>query len=226
MLPQLENISKVAAALRPIRERFVFAGAGILPLFLDRNFGGVPRPTVDTDVVVPVVHYSEWSRLRDVLVAHGFLEYADDRKPRQILFRLGDLEVDFIPARMVEFGTANRWLSLGFDLAEPDVLKSGVTISRLPITAWLASKIAAFEQRGRQDALVSRDLDDIVTLLLGRANVVTDVRDAVPEIRVYIGAAFQAWQEQPLIWDAMDGCVRSANERLRLDTVRSQLAST
>jgi hypothetical protein len=28
MLPQLENLSKVAVALRQIRERFIFAGAG------------------------------------------------------------------------------------------------------------------------------------------------------------------------------------------------------
>jgi hypothetical protein len=57
------------------------------------------------------------------------------------LFWLGDLAVDFIPARMTEFGTANRWLSLGFDMAEPDDWKNGGMILRIPVSAWLASKI-------------------------------------------------------------------------------------
>lgn len=98
-------------------------------------------------------------------------------------------------------------------------------ILRIPVSAWLASKITAFEQRGRRDVMMSRDLDDIVTVLIGRESVVADVRGAPSERRARITEAFQAWRNQPLVWDAMDGCVRSTKERLRLDAARCELAS-
>lgn len=225
MLPQLENLARVAAALRGIPERFVFAGAGILPLLLDAEYRGPVRGTNDTDLVVPVLHYGEWARLRDALVPRGFRERADVAVPRQILFWLGDLAVDFIPARMKEFGTENRWLSLGFDLAEPHRLESGEVVLRLPASAWLAAKCFAFEQRGRQDPLMSRDLDDIVTLLAGRAAVVRDVRRAPPEMCAFIEVAFREWRRQPLIWDAMDACTTDRDIRAKFDAARRELAA-
>jgi hypothetical protein len=223
MLPQLENLAKVARALRQVPERFVFAGASVLPLFLDETFRGNLRQTDDTDVVVPVIHYADWSRLRDALIQHGFRERADDRASRQILFWFGDLAVDFIPARMVEFGTENRWLSIGYDLAEPHELENGEVILRLSVSCWLAAKIAAFERRGRQDVLMSRDLDDIVTLLIGSAGIVEDVRDSPLEIRSFVEGTFQEWSSQPLVWDAMDSCVTGVLDRQRLNEIRSRL---
>jgi hypothetical protein len=225
MLPQLENLAKIAAVLRNIPERFVFAGASILPLFLDDDFNGIVRRTDDTDVVVPVLHYGEWSRLRDALISQGFRERADDRAARQILFWFNDLAVDFIPSRMREFGTENHWLSLGFDLAEPDETPDGEVIMRLPVTAWLAAKIEAFERRGRADAIMSRDLDDIVTLLIGRSKLASDVRNAPMEVRSFIEATFRTWRLDAMIWDAMDACAGSSIRRKQMDAVRDVLAS-
>lgn len=203
-LPQLENLARVAATLRRIPERFVFAGASILPMLLDRDFARPIRRTEDTDVVVSVLHYREWSRLRDALIAHGFVERADDRAARQILFWLGDLAVDFIPARMTEFGTENHWLSLGLDLAEPDETVQGEPILRLSSAAWLAAKIAAFERRGRADPMMSRDLEDIVTLTVGRRLLVEDVRISPIEIQRFVATTFRAWSEQQLLQDAAE----------------------
>jgi hypothetical protein len=214
MLPQLENLARVAAALREIRgERFVFAGASILPLFLDADFPGRPRPTKDTDVVVPVLHYGQWSRLRDALIAVGFRERADIEAPRQIVFWLGDIRADFMPVRMPDFGMEDRWLSLGFDLAEPDELENGDRILRLPMSAWLVAKIEAFEERGRRDMLVSKDLEDIATLMIGRRNVVQDVQNAHPDIRARCIEAFRQWRNELEVLDALDGCATSAGER-------------
>jgi len=247
MLPQLENLARIAAVLTgahadesppapigpastfPIfgalrREKFVFAGASILPLLLDDDFDRPLRRTDDTDVVVSVLHYGEWQRLRDALVAAGFRERADDRHARQILFWFDGLPVDFIPARMAEFGTANRWLSLGFDLAETAELETGQSIWRLSASAWLAAKIAAFEQRGRRDVLMSRDLEDIVTLLIGRRSLAEEIRYSQGEIRAYIIEAFRAWLRDNLVLDAMDGSVSSAADRHRLDAIRNEIA--
>lgn len=220
MLPQLENLRTVAAVLREIPQRFVFAGASILPLFLDTDFHGEVRRTEDTDVVVPVLHYSEWSRLRDALIACGFRERADDRAARQILFWLDGLAVDFIPARMKEFGTENHWLSIGYDIAEFDDTVSEHGILRLSVAGWLAAKIAAFNQRGRADVFMSRDLEDIVTLLIGRSSLPDDVNDAPLEINQFIKSSFASWSNDAMVWDAMDGCCVGNDQRRAMDAAR------
>lgn len=215
MLPQLENLAKVAAALREkvLGERFVFAGAGVLPLFLDADFPGRPRPTNDTDVAVPVLHYGEWSRLRDALKAAGFHERADPEVTHPIVFWLGDIRADFMPVRMPGFGTEDRWLSLGLDLAELDELENGERILRLPVSIWLVAKIQAFEDRGRRDVLMSKDLEDIATLMIGRSSLLDDIQEAHADVRLRAIGAFRRWLTESEVLDALDGCATGAEER-------------
>lgn len=244
MLPQLEDLARIAAVLngpademRPPagpdapfrafsdlrRERFVFAGASILPLLLDEGFDRPLRRTEETDVVVSVVNNVEWNRLREALLAVGIHEDARDNIP--IRFRFEGLLVDFIPARMKSPRNFEEpWLSLGFDMAEPDELENGQPLLRLPATAWLAAKIAAFEQRGRSDVLMSKDLDDIATLLIGRSRLVEEIRISPGEIRAHTVAAFREWRRDALVLDAMDSSVSTAAERLRISTVRDEIA--
>jgi hypothetical protein len=73
--------------------------------------------------------------------------------------------------------------------------------------------------------MVSRDLDDIVTLLVGRVDVLAAIFESPQEIRGFIIDAFRTWRNQPLVWDAMEGYVTSADSRRRLDHVRSVLSS-
>lgn len=183
MPTSLDNIEAVAAALENVRTRFVFAGAGILPMLIEPQFVPDLRPTQDVDAVVQLLHFGEWMRLRRALIASGFRERAMPSDNRQILFWLNDLPVDFIPSRLREFGTANRWLDLGFELAEASRLPSGRVIERLPASAFLAAKVSAFLSRGRRDVFRSDDLDDIAALLVGRPTLTKEISIAHPEIR-------------------------------------------
>jgi hypothetical protein len=244
MLPQLENLARVAAvlsgaaeeeqvplgteaALRTFsdlrREKFVFAGASILPLLLDEDFVRPVRGTDDTDVIVSVVAYHEWDRLRRTLKGVGICEDARDAIP--VRFRYEGIPVDFIPARMAEFGTANRWLSLGFEMAEPDELENGQRLLRMPATLWLAAKIAAFESRGRRDVLMSQDLEDIVSLLLGRTRLREETRISPGEVRAHIVTAFRDWERDGLIASAFDGSVSTARDRVTLREIRASIAA-
>ena len=208
----LDNIEVVAAALESIRTRFVFAGAGILPLLIEPQFVPDLRPTQDVDAVVQVLHFGEWMRLRTALLASGFRERAVVAQSRQILFWLGDLQVDFIPPRLREFGTANRWLDLGFELAEESRLPSGRVIERIPASAFLAAKVAAFLSRGRRDVFRSDDLDDIAALLIGRPALAGEISFAHPEIRAYVREHFAGFRRDREVWDALPGYVRSPEQ--------------
>lgn len=224
MLPQLENVAKVAMALRQIRgERFVFAGASILPLFLDEESPRGLRPTIDTDIAVAVTGIGEWARLCDALRDAGFRERADIKATKQVVFWLDGLRADFMPVRTRMFGTEDPWLSLGIDLAEVDELPNGVQISRVPVSIWLMAKIQAFEDRGRRDPLTSQDLEDIGTLMTGRQSLAEDVRASHPEVCRKIGETIRGWREQPELLDVLDGQAASEWRALRdcLDALAS-----
>ena len=216
MPSSLDNIEVVATALEKVRTRFVFAGAGILPLLVEPEFIPDLRPTQDTDAVVQVLHIGEWLRLRTALFACGFRERAMQPESRQILFWLDELPVDFIPPRLKEFGTANRWLDLGFELAEESQLPSGRLIERLPASAFLAAKVAAFLSRGRQDVFRSDDLEDIAALLVGRPALGEEMSFAHPEIRSYVREHFEGFRRDRDVWDVLPGYVRSREQLARL----------
>jgi hypothetical protein len=204
----LESLETVASALEGIPTRTVFAGAGILPLLVQPSLILELRGTEDADVIVQIMHYGEWLRLRDMLLDRGFREREDARHNRQILFWLGKIPVDFIPPRMREFGTENRWLDLGYELAEEAALPSGRVVLRLPATPFLASKILAFHARGRRDVVISKDLDDIAALLIGRPELAREMSVAHPEIRAWVAESFSMWRRDEIVWDALPGFVR------------------
>jgi hypothetical protein len=166
------------------------------------------RGTEDADVVVQVMHYGEWLRLRDLLLDCGFREREDIRFNRQILFWLGQIPVDFIPPRMKEFGTENRWLDLGFEFAEKAVLPSGRIVLRLSAPAFLAAKIHAFHVRGLRDIFMSKDLNDIAALLIWRPELPQEMSVAHPEIRSFVSDRFGMWRRDDEIWDALPEFVR------------------
>lgn len=211
----LDNIEVVAAALENVRTRFVFAGAGILPLLIEPQFVPDLRPTHDVDAVVQVLHLGEWMRLRTALIACGFRERAMPSQNRQILFWLNNLPVDFIPPRLQEFGTQNRWLDLGFEFAEESQLPSGRVIERLPANAFLAAKVAAFLSRGRRDVFRSDDLDDIVSLLVGRPTLPEELSFGHPEIRAYVHEHLEGFRRDREVWDVLPGYVRSREKLAR-----------
>jgi hypothetical protein len=225
MHPQLENLALVAEALERVPGSFVFAVASVLPLFLDEPLRSDLRPTDDTDVVVSVLHYVQWMSLRDALVEAGFRERADAQQTRQILFHLGGLAVDFIPARLTEFGTQNEWLALGFDLAETFELRVGLTVRSVPAACWLATKVLAMQSRGRRDPLMSKDLEDIIVLLSECSGVVELVERAPSEVRAFVGAMFRGWREDRTIWHAMDDLTIGTPGRSRFEAARAALAA-
>jgi hypothetical protein len=125
---------------------------------------------------------------------------------------------------MPEFGTENRWLSLGYDLAEMDYSVCPEGILRLSVSAWFAAKVDAFEQRGRADAMMSQDLEDIVTLLVGRSKLMDDLDEAPLEFQQFIGSAIRSWYRDAMVWDAMDGCcVSGTDQRFKMNRARDAI---
>ena len=224
-MPASDNLIRVARALAPIREqRFVFAGASILPLLLDDPAAPPPRFTVDVDAAVNVLSYFEWDRLQSRLRECGLVVRGNPAvgKGRICLFHLDEIEVDIMPVRMESILRPSRMLELGFQFAEPYLLADDLEILTLSAPGLLAAKLEAFADRGVRDPLMSKDLDDIVALLDRRLGIGDQVSAAPDEMRRFIAVATGQLLGDGHLLDVISDLLRDrARERRAIELMRS-----
>jgi hypothetical protein len=56
---------------------------------------------------------------------------------------------------------------------------------------FLATKLTAFHDRGRQDPIASHDLEDVVAVVDGRESLVAEFKATPPEVRAFVAAAWR-----------------------------------
>lgn len=104
-------------------------------------------------------------------------------------------------------GFANRWYPLAVQTAQEVALSAGMTIRLISAPAFMATKFEAFFDRGQGDLLGSHDLEDIVNVLDGRLELVSEVAAAAPELRQYLAVQCQALLATPGFMNALPGMV-------------------
>jgi len=182
----LTMLMRVVDRLAPLLNRFVFLGGAVTELFITSPGMGNPRQTKDVDVVVNVVNLGEYSEtLREQFVACGLVE---DMTPAAPVCRwlLDDLIVDIMPTRGDILDFSCEWYQLAFDTAQPITLPNGATIRLVTPACFLATKLAAFGDRGRRDPLSSHDLEDLIAVIDGRREIIADLAVAPPDLRAYV----------------------------------------
>jgi hypothetical protein len=84
-------------------------------------------------------------------------------------------------------------------------LPGGRSIKLIAATVFVATKLEAFKGRGNSDFLASHDLEDIVTAVDGRAQLVDELRGAPEDLRTYIAAEISSLLSTPQFVDALPG---------------------
>ena len=69
----------------------------------------------------------------------------------------------------------------------------------------LATKPAAFEDRGDEDILLSRDMEDIVAVLDGRPEIVQEVHSSGKRLRRHLANRFASLLQKQRFNDALPG---------------------
>ena len=104
-------------------------------------------------------------------------------------------------------GFENRWQRPALDRAETLPLPSVRRIRAISPPYLLATKVEAWSGRGGGDHLRSHDLEDVIRLVDGRAEVVEEVGDASDDLRSYLSGEIASLLDQPRFLDAIDGTV-------------------
>lgn len=209
----IRMIQRVAEALADdLREKMAFVGGCTTALHLTDpvTLEGV-RGTDDVDLVVEVVTLTGWYELLERLQKSSFtLRPGEEVNCR---LRLGELKVDFMPHNSSILGYTNRWYAEGFSNADSHVLPNGLKIRVFSPPFYLGTKLEAFAGRGKRDLLRSKDMEDILSLIDGREELLFDVSACPENLRQYIIESLQTLTASRDMDYAISAAARGSVER-------------
>lgn len=110
--------------------------------------------------------------------------------------------LDVMPTDLGILGFANRW----YASAARDfwiMTMDSVTLRVVSPGCFLATKLEAFHGRGNGDFMLSHDMEDIITVIDGRSNIVADVSMTEPAVRDYLREQFALLIENRFFLDAL-----------------------
>jgi Nucleotidyl transferase AbiEii toxin, Type IV TA system len=204
-----ELLERAAQALEPVLSDVVFLGGASIVLWITDPAAPPPRPTKDVDVVVEVTSRTAFHKFEDRLRSLGFKEDQEDGIICRWRHPGIDLILDAMPADAAMLGFENRWQGASIPHAVECTLPSGTAIRAAAPRYLLATKIEAFTGRGREDFLGSRDFGDMIALIDGREELVTEVQQAAPELRRYLAGELGRLRAHPRFRDGISGALRA-----------------
>jgi len=95
----------------------------------------------------------------------------------------------------IEYGYGRSWVEIADELA--------IRVVTGPY--FLATKLEAFYHRGNGDIMASHDMEDMITLIDGRPELVEEVRSAAEEVKGFLSRSFRAFLGDRLFLEALPG---------------------
>jgi predicted nucleotidyltransferase len=201
--PNLAQLAAAAEKLEPLLDQIAFVGGSVTALLLTDPAAPTVRPTLDVDAIVAISSYLEFRLVEDRLRSLGFHESQAEGAPicRWIS---GDLILDLMPTDSSILGFSNRWYRPALEHARPvRIGKHDIRIVTAPY--FLATKLEAFHGRGKNDFRMSPDLEDIVTVIDGRPELVEEVHRAPADLQKYLSDEFEALLSNRNFLEALPG---------------------
>lgn len=183
--PNLDLLLAMARALGPLRDRLVFVGGCATGLLVTNPAAADVRATEDVDAIVEVRTLAGYHALGPLLAQRGFKQTMENNTP-PFRWYWQSLQLDLVPVDEAVLGFANRWYAPGFAAAVQRELAPRITLRHLTAPYFLAAKFEAFNDRGAGDVYLSHDLEDILTVVDGRAELVAELVDTDAAVRTHV----------------------------------------
>lgn len=193
--PNVHLVEGLVQHLGDLSNEFVFVGGCATGLLVTDTARPPVRATTDVDLVAQVTTRADYYELTDKLRALGYTEDASsDVVCRWIV---GQFSVDIMPVDDTILGFSNRWYPETVATAVRCILPSGATINLISSVLFLATKLEAFHDRGNQDYGVSHDMEDIITIIDGRLELIDELADSPIHVAEYLQDEFDALLSEP-----------------------------
>jgi hypothetical protein len=213
----LQMLCLVARRLEPLLDRLIFLGGCTTALFITDEAAPDVRVTHDVDVIVEVLSRNQYWQLEERLRELGCTQEID--KEVTCRWKLDEITLDVMPTDESILGFSNRWYSDAINYAETVSLNADLAIRLVTPAHFIATKLEAFFGRGNADYWGSHDLEDIVTVIDGRAGILAELSVIEAELKEYIARTISGLITAEGFRDALSGHLppdRASQERLPL----------
>ncbi len=200
----LEAIKLVARRLDYLKDDVVFLGGCATGLLVTSTAAPSIRPTMDIDIIVEIASRSEYYTLEGNLRKLGFKPKTGEHEPL-CRWTVDDITVDIMPTDAEILGFSNRWYSATINHSEIMVLDETLKIRIAKASYFIATKIEAFHGRGKGEYLGSHDIEDIITIIDGREELVEEISSTSPELKSYISEAFKLFLSDESFVESISG---------------------
>lgn len=186
----LKMVLYVARKLGSLLEKFVFLGGSATGLLISDPAAPDVRMTQDVDVIVEAATWLEYHQLEQELIQRGFAQDTSEGAPI-CRWLIDGFIVDVMPVTEEILGFSNIWYGPALRYSELREVAPELTIRLVTAPYFLATKIEAFRGRGNGDYLASHDLEDIITLIDGRKELLGEIRTTPTDLRVFLADTFR-----------------------------------
>jgi len=200
----IQMITTVARRLGNLREKVVFVGGCATGLFITDPAMPKVRVTKDVDVIIDITTRMEYSRLEADLRSKGFRNDISEDAPL-CRWLVNGIKVDVMPTQEDILGFSNHWYLPAIENANYVQLEKELAIKLVTPPYFLATKVEAFKGRGEGDYMASHDMEDIITVLDGRREIVDEIKKSSDELKTFLSRTFQKFLGDENFLDAIPG---------------------
>lgn len=206
-----------------LRDELVFVGGAVTGLLITDPGQPAIRPTDDVDLIVKAAVRADYHHIEEALRGQGFVNDVSSDAPI-CRWRIGAVTVDVMPTLKDILGFSNRWYPLALSDARKMALPSGTMIRLVSAPVFVATKLEAFADRGKQDYLFSHDLGDLISVIDGRDELIEECRSCGADLKQYLGEWMDRLLSSPAFLDALAGHIPGdAASQARLPDLESKL---
>lgn len=218
----INSLVELANVLNSFEAKFVFVGGAVLELYTDDPASEEVRITTDIDLTIEVTGYADLSKIEGALYTKGFIPDPEGNTTHSYLWH--GLKIDLIPSNEQIIGFSNRWYKSGITKAvELHILSSKLLI--LPFAYFLASKLEAFNDRGKGEYRTSHDFEDIIFIINNNSKAVEEVLSSQPDVKNFIQSEFKKLLDNKHVEEYISAHLSPAGASNRYPIVHQKITS-
>ncbi|MGI6395549.1 MAG: hypothetical protein ACOX2F_12635 [bacterium] len=169
-----EDIISVDKKLKSAGLNYVFIGGSVLQFLIEDPLASPVRTTFDIDIVLDVLTDPGQIQLEKKLSSAGFRHDISEGAPRCRWVTDDNIKVDILSTKEKFSGNNSKWLAE--TVSSPFLIKRDENVFKIASPAcFIALKLEAFTDRGNDDFLGSKDLEDLIAVVDGRAEIVKEI---------------------------------------------------
>lgn len=200
----LNSLILIANRLGELCSEVTFVGGCITGLLITDKAAPDVRFTTDVDCIINAVTKHEYHSLSEKLRNKGFKEMSFGNHPI-CRWDCDGVLIDVMPTDKSVLGFSNRWYKDAENNAVYKNLNDIMKIKVISAPYFLATKLEAFKDRGKQDFLLSHDLEDIIAVIDGRPEIVGDISEVQDNLKSYLSTEFNTLVNNLQFMQALPG---------------------